>query len=405
MANAIRKSIFSLIIMAVAIAVGVWFFSNPETANKRGEKKVRALLVDIDTPEYGNYTAQIQAMGQVVPALEVTLKSLVAGEILAMNKEFLPGGIVNKGDVLLNIDSESYEINLQRQEAVHRQSKADYALELGQQSVAKDELKILARSIGKEIKNPSLALRAPQLEQAKAAQKIALADVNAAKLEVKRTRITAPFNAIITERFVVQGDKISTADSLATLVNTDAYWVELSVPIDDLRWLDIPRGKQSKASSATVKMDGNRGEYKGEVLKLAGSLDSQSRLATLLIKVDDPIGINTKSTDATPKLPLTLADYVTVILDGKSMENVIRIPLSWLRDGNIVWVNENGKLAFKKIEAIHSDLNYLYVSEGLNAQDAIVTSHITVPVEGMDLRIAEATDSNRQSDASAGEAR
>ncbi len=380
------RIVLPLVILALGIGCGVWFVTNPDEAKKRPVPEAKALLVETGKPDYGSYPAFVEAMGQVRPALEVGLKSQVSGEIITAGDEFIPGGFFHEGDIILEIDPSDYELAVKKQKAVLRQAQAEYDLEMGRQSVAQDELKILERTTGRKPESPDLALRKPQLAQAQAELDKARSDLEAAQLDLQRTSITAPFNALVKTREATQGDKISGGEMLATLVSTDEYWLTLSVPVTDLQWLEIPRRKGDPGSPARIVLDGGRGERQGHLLRLTGSLDQQSRLATLLVSVSDPLLLNGSDTD---KPALILGDYARIVLEGRQLEKIVRIPVSWVRDGQIVWVRDNGRLAFRPVRMAYVDRVYAYIREGLSADDEIVISDIAVPVENMKIRTVD----------------
>jgi len=396
-----------LLVLVVGLAVGYGFIANPQKAEKRERPEAAALLVAVGTPEQGEFVATVEALGQVMPAVETALRSQVAGEIIQVADEFLPGGLFQQGELILQIDPEDYRLEVQKQQALLEQSQADFQLETGRQDVARDELKILARTTGKPLENPELALRAPQLRQAKAELKKARTELAMAELDLRRTQITARFNALVTERQATLEDKISLSDRLATLVSTDEYWVEISVPVEELRWLQMPTragngGQVIPGSPARIVMDGGRGERAGQLLKLTGSLDSQSRLARVLVSVPDPLLLKPSASlsddlaiDSGIKksaVPLILGDYVRVLLQGKGLDNVVRIPLAWLRDGGRVWVMNDSKLEFRPVTVVYEDRDYAYLDSGLSADDQVVTTDIAVSVAGMRLRLEDETN-------------
>lgn len=379
------KTIVPLIILAGGILIGAWFFINPDEARKRPAPEINALLVEIGQAEQGDYTAMVEAMGQVIPAMEIDLKAQVSGEIIDTEEEFMPGGNFEKGATILTVDPADYELLVKKQQAIVKQAQADYALEMGRQSVAKDELKIIERTTGRKPESPALALRRPQLTQAEAELEKVQSDLDTAQLGLKRTVITAPFNALVRMRDVALGDKVSSGETLATLVNTDEYWIEIAIPVSDLQWLDVPHKGSDMRSDARIVLDGNRGERQGVLLKLTGSLDAQSRLATALIAVPDPLVEDAESSAPS----LILGDYARVVLAGRALDNVTRIPLAWVRDGNVVWVKDNQKLVYKTVDIVFEDRDYAYIANGLNPDDAIVTSDIAVSVENMTIRTQE----------------
>lgn len=404
-----------MLVLGIGIAIGFVFIANPQQAEKHPRPAATALLVEADSPAQGEFVATVEALGQVRPALEAALKSQVAGEIVQVANEFLPGGVFKQGELILQIDPEDYQLAVRKQRALLNRSKADYQLEQGRQDVARDELDILARTTGKKLANPALALRTPQLQQAEAELQEAEADLGVAELDLRRTQISAPFNALVTARNRTLGDKIALSESLATLVSTDEYWVDISVPVEDLRWLQIPvrpaPGVPVRLGSpARVVMDGGRGEQVGHLLKLTGSLDPQSRLARVLVRVADPLlldrpaAASPSASASAPLSPLILGDYVRVILAGKSLGEVSRIPLTWLRPGNQVWVITDGGLELRPVNVVYEDRRFAYIDASLSATDRVVTSDITVPVAGMRLRLdSEAKEVTTDSPASLGE--
>ncbi len=327
-------------------------------------------------------------MGQIMPAVQIELKSRVSGEIVKTAEDFVPGGYFRAGEPILHIDPEDYALAVRKQEAILQQAEADFKLEMGRQTIAKNELEILAKSTGKRLDDPALALREPQLATAKAELEKARSDLDTAKLNLRRTTIAARFNALVTERHATVGDTVSTQDNLATLVNTDEYWVKISVPIHHLQWLEIPSKKGDVGSNAYILQDEGRGVREGYLLKMTGTLDAQSRLADMLVAVPDPLLLN-RSADRQDSAPLIIGDYVKVILEGKTLKKAFRLPLAWLHDGNTVWVMQDGKMRFREITPVFEDRTHAYITSGLTRGEMVITSDIPVAIDGMKVRLAD----------------
>lgn len=373
------KIMLPVAVVAGGIAAAMWYAENPAVVERRPAPPAAALPVEIARADSGDYTVTVAAMGRVIPSVSAQIRSQVGGEIITASDHFVPGGFFARDEVMLQIEPADYELAVKKQEALFRQAEAAYRLEMGRQEVAKNELKMLERTTGKKPENAELALRRPQLDQARAEMEKARADLETAQLDLSRTVVKAPFNALVTGRLAVRGDRIGAQEVIATLAGTDEYWVELSVPLSDLRWLEFP-------APATVILDGGRGSRKAQLIRMTGTLDSASRLAGVLVAVDDPMLL---AEDAgADGLPLMLGDYVRVVISGKKLAETVRVPLAWLRDGNIVWVMRDGKLQFSKVTILREDRDYAYIADGLAAGDAVVTSDIPVPVAGMRIRDA-----------------
>lgn len=378
MKHLLLKAALPFVILAAGVMIGGYMYLNPEQARTRPAPTPQAALVDLAVVEDGTHVITIEAMGQIAPAQEIILRPQVGGAVIAIADEFIPGGRMDAGDTVLQIDPADYELAIRRAAAALKQAEADYALEMGRQSVARDEMAILERSTGKKIDNPQLALRGPQREQAAAARDSAAAELARAELDLARATVSAPFTALITERHVTAGDRVSAQQELARLVNIDQYWVRIAVPVDELRWLAVP------GAAAVIAMDGGRGERHGTVIRQTGRLEPQSRLAELIVAVDDPL---LHYGPVQPGLsPLVLGDYVRVKMTGRPAEGTVRVPLAWLRDGDRIWVAADGALSVRTLRIVHRDREYAYVADGLVPGEHVVISDLTVAVDGMKIR-------------------
>lgn len=371
------KIILPVAVIAGGIFVALWYVENPPTVERRPAPPPMALPVETSVAEQGDYTVTIEAMGQVIPSTNAQIRPQVGGEIIATSDAFVPGGFFAQDAVMLEIEPADYALAVKKQQALLQQAEAAYRLEMGRQEVAKNELEMLERTTGKKPENTALALRRPQLDQARAEMEKAKADLDTAQLALSRTAVKAPFNALVTERRAVRGDRVAAQEIVATLAGTDEYWVELSVPLEDLRWLDFP-------APAEIVLDGKRGTRQAQLLRMTGRLDEASRLAAVLVAVPDPMLLSEDADKA--DFPLMLGDYVRVHIKGKILTNAVRVPLAWLRDGGVVWTERDGLLTFNAVEILREDRDYAYLASGLEAGELVVTSDIGVPVEGMKIR-------------------
>lgn len=380
-----KRYFLPLAVIAAGLAVALLFVATPNTAKKKTGSADDGLLVEVQQAATGDFTATVEAMGQVVASKQVQLRPRVSGEIVRVDPHYIPGGYFKAGAPMLYIDKTDYELALASQRAAYQQAQADMQLEMGRQDIARDEMEILSKTVGREIDNAELALRGPQLEQAKADVQIAKSNLDQARLNLERTTIKAPFNALVTERAATLGDTVSPQDVLATLVSTDEYWVELSVPVPELAWLSS-KADGDAASKAVIYIENGRVERSGYLLRVVGTLDPQSRLADVIVAVPDPLLLKAKKKDGAP---LIVGDYVRVSLEGKSLDDTLRVPLGWVRDGQRMWVLVDGALEIREVEIAYEDREYAYVASGISAQDKIVTSDILAPVDGMKLRMEE----------------
>ncbi len=369
-------------LVLVAIGVGAWMVFNL-TAPKIVRKHHAAMptIVELATVEKGQATAYVSAMGVVVAATEVDLRSRVSGDVMALGQGFTPGGHVAKGDVLVRLDKADYEIELQKAQAALNTAQADLSIEQGSQAIAREEMRLMSQAAGEEIKATDLMLRAPQLKQALAAVASAQAAVAKAKLDLERTVVRAPFNALIIERSVNIGSHVKAQESVATLVGTDEFWVEAAVPLDRLTALHLGEGN---GAEAVVSSQAAGGKWTGRATRLTGKLGENGRMAKVIIAVSDPLGL--AGDNSGPQLMID--DYVNVNIAGKPLKNVIKVPRTALREGENVWVFDSGKLDIRPVKTAWKQADSVFIASGLKSGDMVVMSDLATPVQGMLLRSA-----------------
>ena len=352
---------FIAIIAIVAAAVGIIVLiqaTEPEV-ERDGATRRSAALVEVIELKQNDYRPIISALGTVEPAQEFSLRPQVSGEITAFSENFIPGGFVSAGDVLVEIEQSDYKNQLAMRKSDLQQALADLELEKGQQTAAQKEFELLGEDI--DDGNRALILLEPQIRTAEARVAAATAMRDTAMLDLERTQIRAPFDAQILERSVNLGSQVSSGTNLAQLVGIDEYWVIASVPQADLRWIDLPKGDQAGASVQVAKpaVWGDDSFREGRVLRLIGTLDERTRLARLLIGISDPLALKTDAP------PLLLGTVVENRIQGKEFKDVFRMPREYLRGENRIWIMKDGVLDIRDIEIAYLDEQYAYLSSGV----------------------------------------
>lgn len=376
--------ICALILILAVAAISLIFMTEP-SAQRSSAAKRTAMLVDIAGVERGTFRPDIVAMGTVRAEQEIVLSPRVNGEIISISESFTPGGFVDEGEILLQIDPADYEANLLQRQSELRQATADLELELGRQDLAKKDYKELEGTISSEYK--TLVLREPQLNTARARVESAQAAVRRAELDLERTRIRAPFAAHIINREANIGSQVSTGETLGRLVGVESYWVEATVPVSNLRWIEFPEDAEQAGTNAQIR---NRAAWPedtfrhAEVHRLIGALENQTRLARVLLTVADPLAHDPESAGLPP---LMVGSFVEARIEGKPIEDVIRMDRDYLRQNDTVWLKEDGVLRIRKVEITFRDQNFVYIRSGLSADDLVITTNLATVIDGSPLRL------------------
>ncbi len=376
-----------LICLGILIAGGAvttLIFLTEPTAQRTGATRQTAMLVDVQSVEKETVRPTIEAMGTVRPAQDIVLSPRVSGRVLQRGEGFTPGGYVQEGDTLLQIDPSDYRNTLQQRRSEMRQAEADLKIEMGRQDVAQQDYQLLGDTLSGA--NEALVLREPQLNSARSAVESARAAVDQAELDLQRTTITAPFDAHILRRSVNVGSQVAPGDELGRLVGLDTYWVEATVPVPKLRWLRVPgdgrRGTPVRIRDRTAWADST---YRtGYVHRLMGALEDQTRLARVLISVPDPHARNPGDPDQ-PRL--MIGSYVEAQIQAETLEDVVQLNRDYLRDGETVWVMQNQQLDIRDVRVVFRDPTYAYIDEGLAEGDSVITTNLATVSEGAPLRL------------------
>ncbi len=384
------RAAVSLSIVGAAVLIAAWLMYNPAHTQKMAAPEMRKVYVTTEPISFGNYPVEIDVMGKVSPAREMVLKARVSGEIIETSDNFIPGGFFKAGEEILKIDPTDYKLAVKSSRAAFKKAKAAYQIEEGQQQIAKNEIEALQRNTGGTLKSTDLALRKPQLEQAKAGLEAAKAALDKALLNLKRTTLKSPFNAILTQRNTDLGNIVAAQAPLATLVDTGEYWINVDVPLNDVPWLVFYDEKTgTSGTKAIIQLGYMRGQREGEVFKRTGTVNDKSRLMTVIVRVKDPLLLERAGAN-NPASSLVLDDYVHVKLIGKSLNGVARIEQQYLRKSNgkdVVWLEQGGRLVIQPVTVVYSDREYVYISDGLDYAKNLVTSNIITPVSGMDITV------------------
>jgi RND family efflux transporter MFP subunit len=384
----ILRWVLPLVVLAAGIFGARWLVVNRPRA-ERAEVEPIPPLVRVAAAVRSAEPVTIVAMGTVVPARRVVLQAEVSGRIVAQSPQLLPGGLFQKGDVILQIDPRDYETAVQQQKAAVEQARLEVQLEAGRQVIAEREWRLLEEDIPLDQASQELALRRPQQKNARVSLEAAEAALEQARLQLERTTVHAPFNAVVQEEFVDVGQLVSPQTQLATLIGSDRFWVQVSIPVDRLGWLSFS-GTEAVGGARVRVIQEITGEVSierpGHLVRLLGDLDPVGRMARVLVEIEDPLGLN--SSKAPQGIPLMLGAYVRVEIEGRAAEEAFSLPRTAIREGDRVWIaNEEDRLEVRPVDVLWRGKDKVLIRKGLRDGDRVVTDSIPLPIPNMKLRV------------------
>ncbi len=374
----------SVAVIVASIAIAIVLVATKEEP-PRANKPMEGTLVEVVPVESSRHAVELHAKGTVVPAMEIMLQPEVAGRVVWQSDELVAGGRFDKDEPILKIDPRDYQLAVESFRSQVRQARLDYTLEKRRGEVAKREWNSFGETDATD-EQRALAQREPQLEATKLQLKAAESALKKAELDLKRATLRAPFNAMVVSENVDVGQLINSQMTVARLVGTDEYHVQVSVPVAALRTIRARRG-DTPGSLTTVTQRVGQGviERRGEVIRQLPDLDPGGAMARVLVRIEDPLADD-------QELPLLLGAFVDVAAEAQPIENAVRVPRFALRNGNQVHVmNDEGLLEVRDVEIAWSEPDSVLVTAGLRAGERLVTSRIAIPVPNMLLRTADST--------------
>jgi RND family efflux transporter MFP subunit len=389
----ILRLVVSLLLIAAGLAGARFLINNKPVINKRPPVKMEPLVrTRVLQPE--NYTLKIPAMGNVIPAREISLETQVGGEITYLHPDFSEGGMLPQGTKIAQINPKDYELAIMQKKRALAEAEYAFRLEEGHQDVARREWELLYGEEKLSEAESGLALRKPHLEKVQVEIASARADLELAETNLERTGLAAPFNALVLNKYVDVGSQVTPQEKLADLVGTDIFWVKVPLPLERLRWIRFPAGGSSTGSTVQVFYRGDS-VREGRVIRLLPDLSKEGRMARLLVAVDDPLDLQA---EGGRRPVLLIGEYVRVLIEGEQLRDIYRIPRAALHNDSEVWiVDGESRLAIRPVKTVWRDEDSVIIRDGFKPGEHLVVSGLAAPVAGMPLRIEEPAAPRRES--------
>jgi len=369
------------VLLAGAFVCAVFVWSAPETVPE--EKAEVPTIVQTMEIEPRRVAITVTAYGPVIPARQATIKPQVDGLIVRHHPALEPGGHLPAGTEVIGIEESDYELALTAEQSEFEEARYEFEIEKGRQVVAEREWRILSSELPEGEVNRSLVLREPHLRRTEALLLKATNDIAMARLNLSRTSITAPFNAMVLKESVEVGQLVEAGSEICTLVGTDEFWVQATLPLDKLQSIRLPiPGREG--SVATVFLDtGNDAhppQWKGRVLRLFSDLVPDSRMARVLVEVRDPLGLKSRNSP----FPLLIGSYVRIEIEAGELDNVLVVPRSALREGNQIWFVDTGnRLRIEEVRILWTQQDAHYVDNVMRPGERLIVSRLKAPLPGM----------------------
>jgi len=347
-----------LIPITLACAGGVVFYlitTKPEPKRSSPPKIIARVEVLHTSPS--THTPWIETYGTVRSYYETEISSLIAGEIIHVSERFQAGESVEKGDVLVELNTADYLANVALQKSAVATAKRAVAEEDARERLTKNDWK----SRGQKLEDAApYTQRLPQKEAAKQALEAAEAALAKAELSLQRTKIIAPYDAIVQERLASPGSIVRIGSAVGRLIAREKVEVRLPLTPDQVVQLKLPLAFQlidtdqdtPKALEIKLSSPAYPGiDWTAMVTRTEVSVDAKNQVVYVIAEIKNPFD--------PPGPPLPIGLFVKATMQGKDLNNTLSLPESSIIDDRYVWIVD-GKSQLRR-----QTVQRLYSSKGM----------------------------------------
>ncbi len=382
-------SIFITVLMFAGIGGGGFIALNvlkpkPEQAPERPV----GLSVFAEQVVRDDLVFSVQAQGEVRPQREILVAPQIAGRISFVSEDFIDGGFIRRGQVLIRLENADYRLGVVRAKSGVASAEQRLAREQAEAEIARQDL----ISLGIDDSSP-LARREPQLLEAQAGLDSAKAQLADAELALARTAVTSPFTGRVREKNVDMGQFVSPGSPLGRIFATDVVEVVMPITDDQLGQLGLPLAfaETAAAPGPAVVFSGNVGGkprlWQGRITRTSAAVNPNTRLINIIAELDDPYGKG--ADDGAPMAP---GLFVTASVEGNRIDDLFVVPRGAVRSGNKIFLGdtEKGELRIHEIDLVHSHPDGAWFrSDAIGVGDLAIISPLQAPFDGMSITVLE----------------
>ena len=378
----IIQGLIAIAVVIVGIIVARAYLMDRVKPKKMPMRDV-GVLVEVIPVTKEPHVVKLSGTGQVEMSHSQQIKSEANGRITWINPGFYPGARIKKGEVIAKINTDDYATKLSNAKIQLRQKEVSLMQEEAKGRAASAELDALKKSMADTDlteEEADLVRRKPQLQNAIADVELAKNNVAQAQRDYNRSIVKAPYDAVVKEANVSMGDYI-TGGSLGTLVSTDEYWVYLSLNPSNVGWLKVGESLSSLKAEVEYDIGGKHVTRAAKVKSVQPAVESLGRMVQILLAIENPLGEPVNE-------PLLVGTFVTASIYAEAPLDSIELSRAFVRERNQAYIcTKDNKLSIRTLTTPYKTNDNVYVTEGIEEGERVVTTMLTSPVEGRRLRV------------------
>jgi len=359
----------------------------PETK----EMEEKAIAVEVMTAAPEDIQISLSGYGTLTPLNTVDISSEISGLVKEIHPRLKTGEVISKGEILFKLDEDDYKTALSSYSSRCKALKANVLL------AKKEYLRVKKlyekRQIGtlKDVEDAQSSLNTLKDNLAQVEKLLKDTEKN-----LKRCTVKALFNARVKYTALEKGSFVAAGSRLLTLAD-DAI-LEMAVPVDtgqaltaldfenkgkpgeDLSWF----GNLKNTSCRVVWSESGQKISANGYLHRIITYDPTARTVLLAVR------INAGEQSAAGNFPLVDGMFCEVIIPGKTMEDVIRVPDKAVSFDGKLRLTSGGRLKTILVEVVWRQNDFALISSGLTRGDKIITTPLASPLENTLLVVSDA---------------
>ncbi len=324
-------------------------------ANKAAESVALSLgnedILQLGTAEHG--TGPVIS-GSLQPEMRADLRAEVSAMVIKVHKE--NGEAVRKGDVLVTLDSSVLRDNLNSaEESLRAAAQSLDGAERQYQRIKSLQAQGMVSMQGLE--ESEVKRNAAQSEHVASKARVA-----AAKQQLERTEVRAPFNGVVSARKASAGDTAQIGKELIQVIDPSSMRFEGQVSADQMGVLKV--GQRVSFRINGMAQNGDQLSSRGVVKRIDGAANPVTRQVSVIVEI--------KSKERPPVVGL----YAEGVVETLTKPAVMISESSLRREGDKVfaWVLDGSKIVKRAIQLGDRDtrLGQWVVTSGLAAGDKVL---------------------------------
>lgn len=385
-----RQLLLALLVTVCGVVVAIAILIFPPRADQATDDAkpvVPAVQFILATPQ--RIRIDVHSQGRIMAQTEIDLVSGVSGNIIKLSKQFISGGVFNKGDLLVSIDPAEYDLRIAQAQARVMEAQYQLTREEAEATQAREEW----QHLGQGAPNP-LSLRIPQLREKKAKLLAEQEELRNAKLLRQRTEVRAPFDGRVRSRDVGMGQYVSNGAILGRIYNSDLAEVRLPLTTSEIALIDfadIPHINTASTQKTPVTLTG---EYQGQhqawqanITRSEGVIDPDTGKIMVIAQIDDPFGLKKKNPVSLVEQPsaiLPIGLYVEAMIVGRWLNHVIVLPVTALfKEREVAVIDEENRIRIRSVKVIRKEHGQVMIDAGLETGERVLVSGLSHLIDGL----------------------